>query len=518
MSILNANQSLVVDQTASESITRRISSPLLPIDDNIKKKAYEINTNTNSTRLSKKSRKLNLTHHHSKLITKTIYPKSVITKKKSFSLKSKNSFRTKKLSEQFRKMKMLSTFNSSRPKHHHSNTYGHGGGGGGALKHQLVTDVINNQFYHHQLNPTHHQYSHVQPNVNNTVNSFSNVNSNVISANRPMQRFNQQKAQSQTAMRFNRFRKSKSVKLNNTNSISGVAGCTGPSSAQTNNPNKHHNFGHHNQWYSIGGNQQQLQHPQMTNNPNQLAHILRNELTINLTKNEPRLVIYNNANKLSQNKFHASNPIPIQRQTSNNANNQFRFKYQNSNANGQSNKNNAPYNTTQYIMFDYSRRTSECQMNEHQQFSQEWNIALAEAEAAAAVEQQNLDKTNTGCARSSKSNFYFDIIKCNNQLDAQNEKLDTVTNTSNTCAISKTDFNNDDELMNCDDLLLPTSHQKAEQVNNFNKNCDENCMNEKEEEKEELLLSSSFTSSLSNNNNHNENNSNNTDKLYSYSL
>lgn len=44
-------------------------------------------------------------------------------------------------------------------------------------------------------------------------------------------------------------------------------------------------------------------------------------------------------------------------------------------------KNNAPYNTTQYIMYDYSKRRSlkeqECP-NEQQQFSDDWNNALAQ--------------------------------------------------------------------------------------------------------------------------------------------
>ena len=48
-------------------------------------------------------------------------------------------------------------------------------------------------------------------------------------------------------------------------------------------------------------------------------------------------------------------------------------------------KNNAPYNTTQYIMYDYSKRRSlkeqECP-NEQQQFSDDWNRALAQKSSA----------------------------------------------------------------------------------------------------------------------------------------
>ena len=174
-----------------------------------------------------------------------------------------------------------------------------------------------------------------------------------------------------------------------------------------------------------------------------LAQIIRNELTINLTKDEPRLVMHNsnsnvirsNANNsmFLRNKFnqqskfnHNLRPFQLHNQFAqlnvNNKNGTFklnkhglddhykyhrfnffkgpmlstgagvsslnknfkvnihryptnRFKYIKPN----SVKNNAPYNTTQYIMYDYSKRTPHDQVcpNEQQQFCDEWNFALA---------------------------------------------------------------------------------------------------------------------------------------------
>lgn len=48
-------------------------------------------------------------------------------------------------------------------------------------------------------------------------------------------------------------------------------------------------------------------------------------------------------------------------------------------------RNAAPYNTTQYIMFDYSKRRNndqECP-NEVQQFADDWNMALANGTTSA---------------------------------------------------------------------------------------------------------------------------------------
>jgi hypothetical protein len=127
-----------------------------------------------------------------------------------------------------------------------------------------------------------------------------------------------------------------------------------------------------------------------------LAHIIRNQLTINLTKDEPRL--FAKTQQVSQYQNLAAFQLPYQfaqlqlknggglNTTSSSLNQGFklnnqsryptsRFKYIKPN----STKNTAPYNTTQYIMYDYSKRTPHDQVcpNEQQQFSEEWNLALA---------------------------------------------------------------------------------------------------------------------------------------------
>lgn len=64
-----------------------------------------------------------------------------------------------------------------------------------------------------------------------------------------------------------------------------------------------------------------------------------------------------------------------------------RFKHARASIPPAKDKKTAPYNTTQYIMHDYFKRRAidqECP-NEQQQFSDEWNMALATNAAAATV-------------------------------------------------------------------------------------------------------------------------------------
>ncbi|CAF0920666.1 unnamed protein product [Brachionus calyciflorus] len=147
-------------------------------------------------------------------------------------------------------------------------------------------------------------------------------------------------------------------------------------------------------------------------NPNQM----RNELTINVTKNEPRLVIYNQQKSHPGNFFphtnpphqhqHHQHPLPYAQsrpqtipnfkyQNKNQSHyhshqnsyqnsyqkNQNRYKFFNTN---QTNKLKAPYNTTQYLMYDYSKRRGplkdqQCP-DEQQQFTNDWNMALNQSE------------------------------------------------------------------------------------------------------------------------------------------
>lgn len=197
-----------------------------------------------------------------------------------------------------------------------------------------------------------------------------------------------------------------------------------------------------------------------------LANMFPNsELTVNLTNNEPRLVIFNNNNNscssnqmtsfnssLPNNNYRESNQFFTPHNTNSNKlfhhhkqpfnrnhqhqqqnstqdsmatncnfntnhsinsdsyknkNNNLvtgfnkhvnqrytnRFKYVKSPV-GTSTKNSAPYNTTQYIMFDYSRRRlhdQECP-NEQQMFSEEWNMALAANENATHCSNTSISK------------------------------------------------------------------------------------------------------------------------------
>lgn len=114
----------------------------------------------------------------------------------------------------------------------------------------------------------------------------------------------------------------------------------------------------------------------------------RNELTINVTKDEPRLVIVNQPK--SHHSFHSnhhfytqSRPHQIQNHKYSKQNHPKSFNRYKL-FNNQGNKLKAPYNTTQYLMYDYSKRRGplkdqQCP-DEQQQFANDWNMALNQSE------------------------------------------------------------------------------------------------------------------------------------------
>ncbi len=260
--------------------------------------------------------------------------------------------------------------------------------------------------------PNSNQFNNHHHNSNKTFNSFKNNNNNnsssINSSSRRSNDFNKKNANIN-----NRFQQKKSnpIQINRNNFA-----------------------------------QQQQQ-------PNFNLNMFQNsELTVNLTNNEPRLVIFNNnpssqsfnlpnnSNKLinyfNNNKFkpQSQQQHQFQRQLSNSAttnsanleasncnfynkNSIDSYNYKNKNIaafqgfkqnmtptnigtqqqqqqqryssnrfkyiksiSHSATKNSAPYNTTQYIMFDYSRRRRDEEYpNEQKSFSDEWNMHLAAA-------------------------------------------------------------------------------------------------------------------------------------------
>jgi hypothetical protein len=261
--------------------------------------------------------------------------------------------------------------------------------------------------------PNSNQFNNHHHNSNKTFNSFKNNNNNSSSIN-----------SSSSSRRSNDFNK-KNANINNR------------FQQKKSNPIQinRNNFA-----------QQQQQQPNFNLNMFQ-----NSELTVNLTNNEPRLVIFNNnpssqsfnlpnnSNKLinyfNNNKFkpQSQQQHQFQRQLSNSAttnsanleasncnfynkNSIDSYNYKNKNIaafqgfkqnmtptnigtqqqqqqryssnrfkyiksiSHSATKNSAPYNTTQYIMFDYSRRRRDEEYpNEQKSFSDEWNMHLAAA-------------------------------------------------------------------------------------------------------------------------------------------
>lgn len=213
--------------------------------------------------------------------------------------------------------------------------------------------------------------------------------------------------QNSTASKNHQFKKSKSIKISN-------------NSNKGNHFMKHHQHHYNNNNNNMNSNQHYMQMSskpykfnQNQNNSsnmasdiaaNNLANMLHSELTINLSKTEPRMVLYNNTpysqqqgslnpfsnrskffqqpknqkkNKKSQNHLGLSQSVGASPAVNPRYMNKFKYiKPANT-------RTHAPYNTTQYIMHDYSKRRAneqECP-NEIQQFSDEWNLALANATA-----------------------------------------------------------------------------------------------------------------------------------------
>jgi len=187
-----------------------------------------------------------------------------------------------------------------------------------------------------------------------------------------------------------------------------------------------------------------------------LANMFQNsELTVNLTNNGPRLVIFNNTisnntnnamtlfnanlnqnnnNYRETNKFFGPKPFHHSKQQQQQQNRQQiqptdlnnlstntgykhnatvsanagqrysnRFKYVKSTSISHSaTKNSAPYNTTQYIMFDYSRRRPHDQERptEQNSFTDEWNMQMALA-ATNSDQVKELNSSSTTNATSS---------------------------------------------------------------------------------------------------------------------
>jgi hypothetical protein len=274
--------------------------------------------------------------------------------------------------------------------------------------------------------PNSNQFNNHHHNSNKTFNSFKNNNNNSInsSSSRRSNDFNKKNANIN-----NRFQQKKSnpIQINRNNFA-----------------------------------QQQQQQPNFNLNMFQ-----NSELTVNLTNNEPRLVIFNNnpssqsfnlpnnSNKLinyfNNNKFKPqSQQHQFQRQLSNSAttnsanleasNSAFqgfkqnmtpttvgtqqqqqryssnRFKYIKSISHSAT-KNSAPYNTTQYIMFDYSRRRRDEEYpNEQKSFSDEWNMHLA-----AANKETNNNPTEINDNNASILSVNYNHFSLNNSSKQDNK-------------------------------------------------------------------------------------------------
>lgn len=221
-------------------------------------------------------------------------------------------------------------------------------------------------------------YTYIAP--RNKMLSHNNMQKTNSYSQKPVNNSNQ----AFTNQHNNQYKKSKNIKISN-------------------NSNK----GNFKKQFHNNNNRQQQQQQSFYNAEmaaNNLANMLHSELTINLTKNEPRMVLFNNNNTTYSQQQQNNNINPLmsrkffqqvkqhQKGKKNFQNNQQlmaqsvgnsapvmtryvnRFKY----IKPANTRNHAPYNTTQYIMHDYSRRRAndqECP-NEQQQFSDDWDMAL----------------------------------------------------------------------------------------------------------------------------------------------
>lgn len=215
----------------------------------------------------------------------------------------------------------------------------------------------------------------------------------------------------------NQYKKSKSIKISNNSINKGNFMQQSFNNNQYGNQNFNNNhFGNYNESDIAANN---------------LANMLHSELTINLTKHEPRMNLYNqNQSNYSQQINPLSNRSKFfqhaKKHKKNNAHNQNiaqslsanthtalnqqryvnRFKY----TKPANVRNHAPYNTTQYIMYDYSKRRGNDQEipNEIQQFSDDWNMVLATGTASAT---ESLHKIGNNVNNSFIINNVFSLSK-----------------------------------------------------------------------------------------------------------
>lgn len=250
--------------------------------------------------------------------------------------------------------------------------------------HSLIMTNYGNHGSHH-LSHKNHTFS---PRVHSQNNNNNMSNANMSGPN------NMKPINNNSNFKSFPYKKSKSIKIKQNGNNHFMK-------SHHNNKSQHqqHNFNNYNGLNNFN------------NAANQLANMLHSELTINTS-------FYNNPNNYSQQLQHQQ-----QQQQQQQANPVFNRKFGKSlkkNKNGhrysqQGNsemmsqslgaetqvgqryvnrfkyirpanvRNAAPYNTTQYIMFDYSKRRNndqECP-NEVQQFADDWNMALANGTTSA---------------------------------------------------------------------------------------------------------------------------------------
>lgn len=228
-----------------------------------------------------------------------------------------------------------------------------------------------NQGSHH-LSHKNHTFSPRVHNINNNMISNANMSGPI----------SMKSNNNNNGFKNFPYKKSKNIKINQNGNNHFMK-----SHNKMNNQQSQHNFNN----YSGMNN--------FNNAANQLANMLHSELTINAP-------FYNNPNNYSQQLQHPqqqANPVFNRKFGKNQKKNKngHRYSQQGNEIMSQSlgaetqvgqryvnrfkyirpanARNAAPYNTTQYIMFDYSKRRNndqECP-NEVQQFADDWNMALA---------------------------------------------------------------------------------------------------------------------------------------------
>lgn len=257
--------------------------------------------------------------------------------------------------------------------------------------------------------PSPHYHTMLQNSNQNRVQRNQNTKNTF---NNPTGNFNQSNALNSSQMNtvpFKKYQKNKGYKKSKNIKIS--------SNSNKGNFQKNGHFGNGNQQYFSNGYNSDLA-------ANNLANMLQSELTINLTKHEPRIVLFNNQNnntyshqqhqfnslahqanfqkpkhmpKKKMNNSYQMSPLPLSQsvgaQSAVNQRYTSRFKY----VKPANVRTHAPYNTTQYIMYDYSKRRPMDQQcpNEQQQFSDDWNMTLVNGTANATESLNKLANTQT---------------------------------------------------------------------------------------------------------------------------